>query len=128
MKKQATGVLAALMLTAGVIAGCGGDADGRASADGASHDMAAGPAQGGPAGIEKFRACLNEQGVELPDRSSGGPPPGGGMSGERPSDKVKKAFAACQHELPEGVGPPAGGSGGPPHFNQNGSTPDTQRQ
>ena len=128
MNKQATALLAALALTAGVIAGCGGDEDGGASADGASQDLASGAPQGVQAGIENFKACLKEQGVEVPDRSSGESPPNGGMSGEGPSDKVKKAFAACQDELPEGVGPPAGGSGGPPGFGQNGSAPESQRQ
>jgi hypothetical protein len=128
MNRRATALLAALALTGGVIAGCGGDEDAGASADGASQDMASGAPQGVPAGIEKFEACLAEHGVEVPDRTSGGPPPDGGMSGEGPSDEVKKAFEACQDELPEGAGPPTGGSGGPPNLDQNGSAPDTQRQ
>ena len=128
MNKRAAALLAALALTAGVIAGCGGGDDAGASANGASQDMASGAPQGVPAGVEKFEACLEEQGVKVPDRTSGGPPPDSGMSGQGPSEKVQKAFAACQNELPEGVGPPGDGSGGPPNLDQSGSAPGTQRQ
>lgn len=113
-------VLAALVVT-----GCGGSSDGSTSADTAastSGQTEAGgtPPAGGPGGFEiddEAQACLEEQGVELPEMGAGGPPEGA-PSGEPPQggppegfeggEEMQKAFEECGIEAPQGGGP--GGS------------------
>jgi hypothetical protein len=109
MRRRATALLAALALTAGVAVGCGEDEKSSGSADSGAQGRTSEAPQGAPARIEDFQACLEKQGVELPEPGSGGAPPGDGMS-----EKMREAFEACQDELPEGVAP--------------GNAPDTQPQ
>lgn len=112
-----TGALA--VLAAALLAGCGGSS-GDSSTEGSS--TASFGQAGGPASFElseDTRACLEEQGVELPDPGegppgggappeggppAGGPPQGFGQGGE----EMKEAFEECGAELPRG------GPGGPP--------------
>lgn len=112
---------ALVVLVAALLVGCGGsggDSSGEASST-ASSGQAGGP--GGFAEIsEETRACLEEQGVELPDPGEGppgggappeggppegGPPQGFGQGGE----EMKEALEECGAELPQG-----GPGGGPP--------------
>jgi hypothetical protein len=109
MRRRATALLAALALTAGVAVGCGEDEKSGGSADSGAQGRTSEAPQGAPARIEDFQACLEKQGVELPEPGSGGAPPGDGMS-----EKAREAFEACQDELPERVAP--------------GGAPDTQPQ
>lgn len=115
------------VLAAIVVAGCGGSSDESTSADTAastSGETEAGgtpPAGGGPGGFEiddEAQACLEEQGLELPEMGAGGPPEGA-PSGEPPQggppegfeggEEMQKAFEECGIEAPQGGGP-----GGPP--------------
>ena len=100
MRRRATALLAALAVTAGVAVGCGEDEVSSRSADSGAQGRTSEAPQGAPAGIEDFQACLEKQGVELPEPGSGGAPPGDGMS-----ERTREAFEACQDELPEGVAP-----------------------
>jgi hypothetical protein len=135
MNRRAIALLAALALAGAVIAGCGGGDSGGSTGSSNAQDTSSSRTQG----FEALQACLEQQGVKLPDRGSGGgpsgsppsgnPPSGGTPSGGAPSAKARKAFEACRDKLPEGAGPPTG-SAGPPSFDQgnNGSTPGVQRQ
>ena len=87
---------------------------------------------GGPPGMngemraqfEKFRSCLKEHGVDLPD--PGQEPQGGDAQGQpgqgRPpqgqppgiNDEDQKAFAACRKLMPTRPEGAPGGNGGPP--------------
>jgi hypothetical protein len=127
-----------------VVAGCGSSGGGdtsasastSASTDGdAGGDSGEASQGGGPGGFEiseEARACLDEQGVELPEAPAGGempeggPPAGGGMpEGEPPSagqmpegggagfggeqsEEMQEAFEECGVEVPTG-GPGQGG-------------------
>lgn len=116
------------VLAAIVAAGCGGSSDESTSTETAastSGEAEAGgtPSAGGPGGFEiddEAQACLEEQGVELPEMGAGGPPEGGAPpSGEPPQggppegfeggEEMQKAFEECGIEAPQGGGP-----GGPP--------------
>jgi hypothetical protein len=124
MNRRAIAMLAALALAGAVIAGCGGGDSGGSTSASNARETSSNAKQG----FEALQACLERQGVELPDRGSGGGPPSGKPpSGEAPSAKAQKAFEACRDKLPEGAGPPAGGAG-PPNLDQSGSTPGVQRQ
>lgn len=102
------------VLVAALLVGCGGSS-GDSSTEGGS--TASSDRAGGPAGFElsdDTRACLEEQGVELPDPGEGppgggappegGPPQGFGQGGE----EMKEALEECGAELPQGgpAGPP----------------------
>lgn len=103
---------ALVIMTAVLLAGCGGSSDDSSTEESstASSGQAGGP--GGFAEIsDETRACLEEQGVELPDSSQGppggappeggppeGPPAGFGEGGE----EMKEALEECGAELPEG--------------------------
>jgi hypothetical protein len=130
MNRRAIALIAALALAGAVIAGCGGGDSGGSTGSSNARDTSS----SAPQGFEALQACLERQGVKLPDRGSGGgppsgnPPSGGAPSGGAPSAKARKAFEACRDKLPEGAGPPTDGAG-PPSFDQsNGSTPGVQRQ
>ena len=125
MNRRAIAMLAALALAGAVIAGCGGGDSGGSSGTSKARDTSSSAQQG----FAALQACLERQGVKVPDRGSGGGPSGGKPpSGNAPSAKAQKAFEACRDKLPEGAGPPMGGSG-PPNFDQSGgSAPDVQRQ
>lgn len=130
--------LAALAAAALVLPGCGGSSDGSATANAATGSEEAATAQaeggqpkggaGGPAGLEiddEARACLKQQGVELPEAGQGGGPPSGGEppqgEGAMPQGSTapnQKAFEECGIEMPQmngaprsGQGPPGGGGG-----------------
>lgn len=110
---------ALVVLVAALLVGCGGSS-GDSSTEGSS-TASAGQA-GGPGGFElsdDTRACLKEQGVELPDPGEGPPgggaPPEGGLPEGGPpqgfggGEDMKKALEECGAELPQG-----GPGGGPP--------------
>ncbi len=103
------------VLVAALLVGCGGSS-GDSSTEGSSTAISG--QAGGPGGFElsdDTRACLEEQGVELPDPGEGppgsgappegGPPQGFGQGGE----DMKEALEECGAELPQG-----GPGGGPP--------------
>lgn len=105
---------ALVVLVAALLVGCGsssGDSSGEESSTASS-------GAGGPGGFaeisEETRACLEEQGVKLPDPGEG--PPGGGAppEGAPPAgfgeggEEMKEALEECGAELPEGR------PGGPP--------------
>jgi hypothetical protein len=107
-----------VVLVAALLGGCGGSS-GDSSSD-KSGTASAGQA-GGPAGFElsdETRACLEEQGVELPDPGegppggappAGGPPEGGPPQGfDQGGEEMKEALEECGAELPQGnpEGPP----------------------
>jgi len=110
---------ALVVLVAALLVGCGGSS-GDSSTEGSS--TASSGQAGGPGGFElsdDTRACLEEQGVELPDPGEGPPggaPPEGGPpeGGEPPQgfgqggEEMKEALEECGAELPQG------GPGGPP--------------
>jgi hypothetical protein len=102
-------VIVAVVLLVGC-GGSGGDSSTEESST-ASSGQAGGP--GGFAEIsDKTRACLEEQGVELPDPSQGppggAPPEGGPPEGGRPAgvgeggEEMKEALEECGAELPQG--------------------------
>lgn len=111
---------ALVILVAAFLVGCGGSSGDSSTEE--SSTASAGQA-GGPAGFElsdDTRACLEEQGVELPEPGEGppgggappeggppegGPPQGFGQGGE----EMKEALEECGAELPQG-----GPGGGPP--------------
>lgn len=118
-------LMGALMVLAAVLlVGCGGSSGDSSTEE--SSTASSGQA-GGPAGFEisdETRACLKEQGVELPDPGEGPPggaPPEGGLpeggppeGGEPPQgfgqggEEMKEALEECGAELPQGK------PGGPP--------------
>jgi hypothetical protein len=118
MKRLAAVTL--VLAAVGVLAGCGGDDSGTSGDQPAQNAPAAAPQGGPPEGIEDLQACLEKHGVDLPDPERGGVPPAGGA----PTEDTRKAFEACQDELPEGLGPPSGGGGAPPELGAG--TPGTQ--
>lgn len=105
------------VLVAALLVGCGGSSSDSSSEETSS--ASAGQA-GGPAGFElsdETRACLKEQGVELPDPGEGPPggaPPGGLPEGGPPErgeppkgfgqggEEMKGALEECGAELPRG--------------------------
>lgn len=105
---------ALVVLVAALLVGCGGSSSDSSSEESgtASSGQACGP--GGFAEIsEETRACLEEQGVELPDPgegpSGGGPPEGGPPAGfGEGAEEMREALEECGAELPEGR------PGGPP--------------
>jgi len=115
---------ALMVLAAVLLVGCGGSSGDSSTEE--SSTASSGQA-GGPAGFEisdETRACLKEQGVELPDPGEGPPggaPPEGGLpeggppeGGEPPQgfgqggEEMKEALEECGAELPQGK------PGGPP--------------
>ena len=114
-------IVAALALL--LLAGCGGSGGGSGTT---TAGTSATGRSGGPGGFElsdETRACLKEQGVELPEpgqgapSGSGGPPEGGPPEGGSPAggppggsgksaEKMQEAFEECGAEPPQGK--PAG--------------------
>jgi hypothetical protein len=116
---------ALVILVAAFLVGCGGSSGDSSTEE--SSTANSGQA-GGPAGFElsdDTRACLEEQGVDLPDPGEGPPgggaPPEGGLpeggppeGGEPPQgfsqggEEMKEALEECGAELPQGKsdGPP----------------------
>jgi hypothetical protein len=90
------------------------------SGSGGTNNGAGGSSSGGRSGLASFTACLKKHGVNsfgAGQPPSGGAPPSGGSppgSGSPPqlSNKVQKAFAACQKYMPSGgqggFAPPGG--------------------
>lgn len=133
-RRPLLGLLAVLALLAAIaVAGCGGSsgdsttsADTAASSAGGAETGAANSGGGPPGGFEideEAQACLEEQGVDLPEMGAGGPPAGGAPpNGEPPQggppegfeggEEMQKAFEECGIEAPRG-----GGSGGVPPTN-----------
>jgi hypothetical protein len=126
--------IAPLALSAAlVVAGCGGSSgssfesssgSSTASSSETSGGSSKGPGAGGFEITPKARACLKEQGLELPGRSGGGgggppegfeggQPPSGGAPAEANAETMQEAFKKCGVEGPRG-GP--GGSGTPPNM------------
>ena len=116
------------------IAGCGGSSSSTTGTNAASSTTGTNAGRAG--GIfqnAKVRACLQKQGVTLPNRRQGGGRPPQGSNGAPPTGggegfgggqnsarfaKLRKAMQAC------GVTPPAGGpgQGAPPAQGATGST------
>lgn len=61
----------------------------------------------------KFRACMREQGVDLPDFEPGEGPPAGGGEIDPDDPEIQEAREACEDELPQGGPGGPGGFGGP---------------
>ena len=59
--------------------------------------------------FQEFAQCMRDEGVEVPDITAGGGPPGGGEQLDRDDPDVQAAMEKCRRELPQG-GP--GGPGG----------------
>jgi hypothetical protein len=97
-------VLAVALVVA--IASSGSDEDG-SSAEAAPQTFQGSPPEGferpDPEVVEEFRACMEDQGVEVPE--PGEAPPSDG-------DRLQEAFAACSDLLPEDIRPPGGAPGG----------------
>lgn len=110
--------MGALVVLAAVLLGCGGSGSDSSSEEAGT---ASSGQAGGPAGFElsdETRACLQEQGLELPDPgegppggapSEGGPPEGGPPEGGEPpqgfgqgGEEMKEALEKCGAELPQG--------------------------
>lgn len=113
--------LAALAMLA--IVGCGGGSGGSetsAASTSASAGASGEGGQGGSGGFaeisEEERACLKEQGVELPEAGAGGAPPEGG---EMPEGEPPRGGEMPSGGPPEGGGTPPG-EGGPPGFGGEG--------
>src|SRR3954447_18335490 len=112
-----------LAIVAAGVSGCGiGDSSQAADANqpSASNQQGQGQGQGArpqlssdqKAQLKKFRDCMKQHGVDVPDFSNG-PPEGGPPAGFDPtSSKFRSAIQACGQYAPQG-GPP-GGAGGPP--------------
>ncbi|QEC47437.1 hypothetical protein FSW04_07470 [Baekduia soli] len=113
--------LSVLAVAAVALTACGG------SSSSSSSQADASTTTGGNASRAKFRQCLADQGVTLPDRtppSSATPPPtgappstgtppgpgGGGFGAQDP--KTRKAFQACAKYRPRGRGRLAGPGNG----------------
>jgi len=103
---------ALVVLAAVLFVGCGGSSGDSSSEE--SNTASSGQA-GGPAGFElsdDIRACLDEQGIELPEPGEG--PPGGGATPEggppegppagfgEGGEEMKEALEECGAELPQG--------------------------
>lgn len=102
MRRAAAALLAAAALAGGVGA-CGGD-DSDSGSDAAATPAA--PSADQRAAFDELRQCLSEQGVDVPDPGSGGPP---GERGE-PDPELLEAFEACRDILPAGELPGPGGA------------------
>lgn len=116
------------------IAGCGGSSSSNSGTNAASSTTSANAGRaGGLFQNAKVRACLQKQGVTLPNRRQGGGRPPQGANGAPPNGsgqgfrggqnsarfaQLRKAMQAC------GVTPPAGGpgQGAPPAQGSTGST------
>jgi hypothetical protein len=110
---------ALVVFVAALLVGCGGSSGDSSTEE--SSTASSGQA-GGPAGFElsdETRACLEEQGVELPDPGEGppgggAPPEGGPPAGGPPAgfgeggEEMREALEECGAELPQGK------PGGPP--------------
>ncbi|HEX3239666.1 MAG TPA: hypothetical protein VHR18_05975 [Solirubrobacterales bacterium] len=130
-RRPLLGLLAVLAVLAAIaVAGCGGSsgdstsADSTASSGGGAEPGGAASGGGPPGGFEiddEALACLEEQGVELPEMGEGGglpeggapptgePPEGGPPEGFGGGEDMQKAFEECGIDAPQG-----GGAGGPP--------------
>jgi hypothetical protein len=113
-----------LALAAAGVAGCGSDGDATAANANANAGQQGNGAQGSrpnlssdqKAQLKKFRDCMKQKGVDLPDFGRGGPPQGGPPAGFDPtSSKFRSAIQKCGQYAPQG-GPPGGqgSQGGPP--------------
>ena len=101
-----------LLVVAALLVGCGGSGGSSSSEEGST---ASAGQTGGPGGFElsdETRACLQEQGVELPEPGQGGPPGGAPPEGGTPEGppqgikggaKMKEALEECGAELPQGT-------------------------
>jgi hypothetical protein len=99
----------AIVVAAGVVAGCGGTSHPSAAAPaGSSTSSAAGAA----ASRQQYRACLSQHGVALPTRPAGGYPPGqggggygggygGGFGGASANPTTRAAMQACAQYRPK---------------------------
>jgi hypothetical protein len=112
--------LAALLLTS-IAVGCGGGSSESSDASSGNAAAGGGAADGapGPEGQAEIRACLEEQGVELPSPPQGGErqPPGDGGAPPGGSDSdLRAALEECGVDPAQGPGGPAGsgGRGGAP--------------
>ena len=61
--------------------------------------------------FQEFSQCMRDEGVEVPDITAGGGPPGGGEQLDQDDPDVQAAMEKCQGELPQGGPGRAGGSG-----------------
>ncbi len=61
--------------------------------------------------FQKFRQCMKDNGVDLPDRQAGGGPPAGGARIDRDDPDFQKAAKACEDVAPRRPG--GGGGAGP---------------
>lgn len=129
MKMKRISIVAlGLIVGALVLVGCGGSSGGSTATS--TTTASSGKAKTRMFNIsEEAKACLKENGVELPEfkggegerpepgeipkGGEGGPP--GGLGGER-FEEMKKAFEECGVETPEFKGGPAG-EGGKPRMN-----------
>jgi hypothetical protein len=59
--------------------------------------------------FQEFSQCMRDEGVEVPDITAGGGPPGGGERLDQDDPDVQAAMEKCQGELPQGA---PGGPGG----------------
>lgn len=88
------------------LAACGSSGDDASSGAKASTNASAGKSTQNAA-FEKYRQCLQDNGVTLPDRGQRpdgdgyGPPPGGPGLGQ-PDAKTQKAMQACAELRPQG--------------------------
>jgi hypothetical protein len=99
----------AAMAIALVIVLAGGDDDPAPAERAAPFVFGGGPAEGSgaaPEELDEFRACLEDQGVEVPE--PGAAPSGGDV------EEMQEAFEACRELLPEGAETFGGGSPGAP--------------
>jgi hypothetical protein len=71
------------------------------------------------ADFQRFQDCLKQQGIQAPSgqpptgQPPTGQPPTGGLPGGANSQKMQKAFQACQQYMPQ-VGPSGSFPGAPP--------------
>jgi hypothetical protein len=126
MSRLATPLSALAILGASAaLAACGSSSTNSSSAVGATSTTGAAANGKQSAAQEKFRQCLKDNGVTLPDRGQGrggqsGPgggygPPAGGVPGGAPggidNEKFRKAMQACAKLRPQGLGNGPGGYG-----------------
>jgi hypothetical protein len=117
------------VLAAAAVAGCGGDSEAAANreSNGGQGGQPQLPAEQRDR-VQKFRDCMEENGVDLPDLSDG-PPQGGPPPGIDPmSSEFRSAIQECGQLAPRpgGMhgppGGPPGGKDGPPDGYQGGSS------
>ncbi|MBJ7330492.1 MAG: hypothetical protein JHC95_11390 [Solirubrobacteraceae bacterium] len=117
------GFAALLLIASFAVVGCGGGDTSTAAQQG-------GPGQGGPGFMadEKVQKCLEDAGIEMPERPQGGPPqdgqqppesgqrPPGGMRNSAEMEKMQAALKKCGIDMPDRRqgGPGPGGPGAPP--------------